>query len=386
MRTPKPTGLFSMDDTVSRLLEGDQRALSRLISLVESGDPRDARIMEEVHPYTGTAYCIGVTGPPGVGKSTIVDRLTEAMRARGLTVGIIAVDPTSPYSGGAFLGDRVRMQRHYLDPGVFIRSMATRDAAGGLPRVVLRAVRLLGASGKELVVVEAGGVGQHGGGGYGGGGAHARGRGRNPDPEGRPDGDRRRLRREQGRQGGGGQNGGRREVDAGDGRRAWELGAPSGLHPGTQERGHRPSARPPHGPQGVPGQYIQAGRQETETEGGGVSGNNRGGAWTQAKATHHQRPGHEPCSAEGGRGADGTLLGGGEPSGWRAGHLQRAAARRPWPGLGRDRRDHPPIAPGLSQAFYIQQKTGKKGPASSRYQTPGSDPAGEESCLSWALT
>jgi LAO/AO transport system kinase len=149
-----------MDDIVKRLLEGDQRALSRLISLVEAGDPRGARIMEEVHPHTGTAYCIGVTGPPGVGKSTIVDRLAEGIRARGLSVGIIAVDPTSPYSGGAFLGDRIRMQRHYLDPGVFIRSMATRHGAGGLPRVVRRAVRLLDASGKDMVMVETVGVGQ----------------------------------------------------------------------------------------------------------------------------------------------------------------------------------------------------------------------------------
>ena len=149
-----------MDDTVKRLLDGDQRALSRLISLVESGDPRGPRVMEAVYPHTGRAYCVGVTGPPGVGKSTIVDRLAQVMRAQGTSVGIIAVDPTSPYSGGAFLGDRVRMQRHYLDPGVFIRSMAARSAVGGLPEVVRRAVRLLDASGKDVVMVETVGVGQ----------------------------------------------------------------------------------------------------------------------------------------------------------------------------------------------------------------------------------
>jgi LAO/AO transport system kinase len=116
--------------------------------------------MEEVHPHTGRAYCIGVTGPPGVGKSTVVDRMAEVMRAEGLSVGIIAIDPTSPFTGGAFLGDRIRMQRHYLDPGVFIRSMATRDGAGGMPRMVRGAVRLLDAAGKDMVIVETVGVGQ----------------------------------------------------------------------------------------------------------------------------------------------------------------------------------------------------------------------------------
>jgi LAO/AO transport system kinase len=149
-----------MDETVKRLLEGDQRALSRLISLIERGDPRGAEVMAEVHPHTGRAYCIGVTGPPGVGKSTLVDRLAEQTRSRGLSVGIIAVDPTSPYSGGAFLGDRIRMQRHYLDAGIFIRSMATREGPGGLPRIVRGVVRLLDASGKDVVIVETVGVGQ----------------------------------------------------------------------------------------------------------------------------------------------------------------------------------------------------------------------------------
>ena len=151
---------LTMDDTVARLLKGDQRALSRLISLLESGDTRTPEILAAVHSHTGLAYCVGVTGPPGVGKSSLVDRLTGLMRDERLSVGIIAVDPTSPYSGGSFLGDRIRMQRHYLDPGVFIRSMATRTGTGGLPRMVQGAVRLLDASGKDVVVVETAGVGQ----------------------------------------------------------------------------------------------------------------------------------------------------------------------------------------------------------------------------------
>ena len=149
-----------MDDIVGRLFQGDDRALSRLITQLERGSPGMAETMSRVHHRTGTAYSIGITGPPGVGKSTIVDRLSEAVRAEGLSVGVLAVDPTSPYSGGAFLGDRVRMQRHYLDSGVFIRSMASRDSSGGLPRVVKGAMRLLDAAGKDIILVETVGVGQ----------------------------------------------------------------------------------------------------------------------------------------------------------------------------------------------------------------------------------
>ena len=149
-----------MDATVQALLHGDHRALSRLITLLERGDPEAARAMEQVYPRTGKAYCIGITGPPGVGKSTIVDGLTHRLRGQGIGVGIVAVDPTSPYSGGALLGDRVRMQRHYLDTGVFIRSVATRGSYGGLPRMIKGVVRLLDAAGKEVVLVETVGVGQ----------------------------------------------------------------------------------------------------------------------------------------------------------------------------------------------------------------------------------
>jgi LAO/AO transport system kinase len=149
-----------MMDTVRRLLAGDQRALSRAISLLERGGPEAAPVMKAVDSQTGKAYTIGITGPPGAGKSTVLDRLTELLRGQGLTVGIIAVDPTSPFSGGALLGDRIRMQRHYLDAGVFIRSVATRGQTGGLPRIVKSIVRLLDAAGKDIVLVETVGVGQ----------------------------------------------------------------------------------------------------------------------------------------------------------------------------------------------------------------------------------
>ena len=149
-----------MLELVPRLLSGDQRALSRVISLLERGDPAAVRVMREIDPHTGTAYTIGITGPPGAGKSTIADRLIELLRQRDVIVGVVAVDPTSPFGGGAILGDRIRMQRHYLDPGVFIRSVATRGQTGGLSRVVKGLVRLLDAAGMGVILVETVGVGQ----------------------------------------------------------------------------------------------------------------------------------------------------------------------------------------------------------------------------------
>ncbi|MCI0858711.1 MAG: methylmalonyl Co-A mutase-associated GTPase MeaB, partial [Chloroflexi bacterium] len=143
-----------------RLLAGDKRALSQVISLLERHDPATSQVLKEIDPHTGGAYTVGITGPPGAGKSTIVDRLTELLRQQGLTVGILGVDPSSPFTGGALLGDRIRMQRHYLDSGVFIRSVATRGQSGGLPRIIKGMVRLLDAAGTDLVLVETVGVGQ----------------------------------------------------------------------------------------------------------------------------------------------------------------------------------------------------------------------------------
>ena len=143
-----------------QLLKGDKRSLSRAISMLEEDAFQALEVMRDVHPHTGKAYTIGVTGPPGAGKSTIIARLTEEFRSNGASVGIIAVDPSSPFSGGALLGDRIRMEPHYLDPGVFIRSMATRGTHGGVPRIIKGVVRLLDASGKDIVLVETVGVGQ----------------------------------------------------------------------------------------------------------------------------------------------------------------------------------------------------------------------------------
>ena len=145
---------------IRRLISGDRRTLSRLITLVERRDPQVPEILRQLHPHLRGAYCVGVTGPPGAGKSTVMDSLASLIRGEDQQVGILAVDPTSTFSGGAILGDRIRMQRHALDPGVYIRSMATQGAQGGLSSSVGQAVRLLDAAGMDTVLVETVGVGQ----------------------------------------------------------------------------------------------------------------------------------------------------------------------------------------------------------------------------------
>lgn len=145
---------------VQRMLEGDRRALARLLSLLEQDPKSVPSVMKAVHPHIGRAYCVGVTGPPGAGKSTIVDGIVQILRDAGTSVGVLAVDPTSPFTGGAVLGDRIRMQRHSLDEGVFIRSLATRGTHGGLTRAVGAAVKLLDSYGRKVVIVETVGVGQ----------------------------------------------------------------------------------------------------------------------------------------------------------------------------------------------------------------------------------
>jgi LAO/AO transport system kinase len=154
------THQVSVTDLVDQMRTGAQRPLARLISMIEREDAAVPAIMQQLYPRLGKAFSIGITGPPGGGKSTLVDRLTALLRQKGLTVGIIAADPTSPFSGGAILGDRIRMQQHYLDAGVFIRSMATKDRHGGLPSAAKDVIKLMDAAGKEIILVETVGVGQ----------------------------------------------------------------------------------------------------------------------------------------------------------------------------------------------------------------------------------
>ena len=149
-----------MISLVDRMLAGDRLALARLITRVENRLPGVAEIMRAVQPHLGRAHVLGITGPPGAGKSTLVDRLTTRLRAEGERVGIIAVDPSSPFTGGAVLGDRIRMQAHTLDPAVFIRSMATRGSLGGLAAATGDIIKLMDAAGFPWILIETVGVGQ----------------------------------------------------------------------------------------------------------------------------------------------------------------------------------------------------------------------------------
>jgi len=149
-----------MDDLAREVLAGDQRALARALSEVENGGPRAAELLRSLFPFSGKAWRVGVTGTPGAGKSSLVDRLAGELRREGKTVGIVGVDPTSPYSGGAILGDRIRMQSHASDPGIFIRSMATRGFLGGLARATGETTLVLDAAGRDVILIETVGVGQ----------------------------------------------------------------------------------------------------------------------------------------------------------------------------------------------------------------------------------
>ena len=140
--------------------EGDRRALARAITLVENGDPMAYGVVADLYPSTGNAYAVGVTGPPGVGKSSLISALVRHVRAADTQVGVVSVDPSSPFSRGALLGDRIRLTDHFLDPGVFIRSMGTRGHLGGLAETTLQALLVLDAAGKELVFLETVGAGQ----------------------------------------------------------------------------------------------------------------------------------------------------------------------------------------------------------------------------------
>jgi LAO/AO transport system kinase len=155
-----PAAGNSAAELAERLLAGDKRALARAISLVENDDPEGWALVREVYPKTGRASIVGFTGPPGVGKSTLIGRLVELARAKERQVAVLSIDPSSPFTQGALLGDRIRLTDHFLDPGVYIRSMATRGSLGGLSEATLQAALLMDASGKDDVFLETVGVGQ----------------------------------------------------------------------------------------------------------------------------------------------------------------------------------------------------------------------------------
>ena len=149
-----------LQDWVTRIRAGEVRALARAITSIENREPESVELLKAVFPHSGKAQVIGLTGAPGAGKSTLVDQLAREYRKQGKTIGIVAVDPTSPYTGGAILGDRIRMQAHHADAGIFIRSMATRGFLGGLARTTADVTSVLDAAGKNVVLVETVGVGQ----------------------------------------------------------------------------------------------------------------------------------------------------------------------------------------------------------------------------------
>ena len=155
-----PRNEWTRESLANGVRSGDKRALARALSLVENGDALAYDVVHDLYPETGRAYAIGVTGPPGVGKSSLISALVRQVRAQDTTVGVISVDPSSPFSHGALLGDRIRLSDHFLDPGVFIRSMGTRGHLGGLAEATLQALLVLDAAGKELVFLETVGAGQ----------------------------------------------------------------------------------------------------------------------------------------------------------------------------------------------------------------------------------
>jgi LAO/AO transport system kinase len=151
---------WTRESLAAGVIAGDTRALARAISLVENGDPQAYDLVRDIYPRTGRAYAVGVTGPPGVGKSSLISTLVRHVRGQEQTIGVISVDPSSPFTQGALLGDRIRLSDHFLDPGVFIRSMGTRGHLGGLAEATLQALLILDAAGKDLVFLETVGAGQ----------------------------------------------------------------------------------------------------------------------------------------------------------------------------------------------------------------------------------
>jgi len=151
---------WTHEQLVAGVLAGDRRALARSISLVENRDPGALAVVQELYPHTGSAFAVGITGPPGVGKSSLIGALVRHVRALDLTVGVVSVDPSSPFTKGALLGDRIRLADHFLDPGVFIRSMGTRGHPGGLAEATLQSLLLLDAAGRDVVFLETVGTGQ----------------------------------------------------------------------------------------------------------------------------------------------------------------------------------------------------------------------------------